>query len=155
MRFLSLFLLFFAVSCGAQSINGVPNQVMSGFTAGVNGAPIIATANNYLGNTGTITNQVECTTTTCGAGEYLIIIYLSPTSTASLGTISLSLSFTDASQAQTITAVSALALTSKTPGTAVYPFYSTGAANITWSTTVAGITGSYVYNVYVRLLKLS
>ena len=139
----------------AQSINSVPNQLMSGFSAGVGSAPIIATANNYLNNSGTITNQLECATTICGAGEYLAIVSLSPTATATLGTISLTLSFTDTAQAQTVTAINLLALTTKTPGTAIYPFYSTGTANITWSTTVSGISGSYSYNVYVRILKLS
>lgn len=155
-KFLSvLFILLAAFTAQAQSINGVPNQVMSGFSAGVNGAPIIATANNYLGNTGAVTNQVECTTTVCPAGEYLILISLSPTSTATLGTISLVLNFTDSAQAQSITAINALALTAKVPSVVAYPFWSTGAANIVWSTTVASITGTYSYDVRVRLLKLS
>lgn len=148
-------LILTALTVSAQSINGVPNQVMAGFAPGVGGAPIIATVSNYLGNTAAITNQVECTTTNCGAGEYLVLVSLSPTATASLGTISLTLSFTDTAQAQTVTAISALALTSKAPAAVTYPFWSTGAANITWSTTVAGITGSYSYDVRVRLLRLS
>lgn len=139
----------------AQAINGIPAQVMSGFAPAVGGAPIFATISNYLGNTGAITNQVECSTTTCGAGEYLALVSLSPTATASLGTISLTISFTDTAQAQTVTAINTLALTSKAPAAVAYPFWSTGAANITWSTTVAGITGTYSYDVRVRLLKLS
>lgn len=152
---LAALFLMVGVLAEAQAINGVPSQVMSGFAPGVNGAPILATVSNYLGNTGAITSQVECTTTVCGAGEYLIVISLTPTATAGLGTISLALSFTDTGQAQTITAINALALTAKTPATAVYPFWSTGAANIVWSTTVAAVTGSYSYDVRVRLLKLS
>lgn len=152
--FATLFVLFASLTCHAQAIDGVPGQVMSGFTAGVGGAPILATISNYLGNTSTITSQVECTAGNCPAGEYLVIVSLTPTATATLGTISLTFSFTDSGQAQTVTAISALSLTSKVPATAVYPFYSTGAANITWSTTVAGITGSYAYDVHVRLLRL-
>lgn len=139
----------------AQSINGIASQLMSGFAPGVNGAPIIATVSNYIGNTAPITNQVECTAANCPVGLYLVLVTLSPTTSPTLGTISLTLSFTDSAQAQTITAINAGALTSKTPMTAVYPFWSTGAANITWSTTAAGITGSYVYDVHVRLIKLS
>jgi hypothetical protein len=149
-----LSVLLFAGVVSAQSINGVPNQLMAGFAPGVNGAPIIATVNNYLGNTGAITGQVECTTTVCGAGEYLALVSLSPTATASLGTISLTLSFTDTAQAQTVTAINALTLTTKAPASVSYPFWSTGGANITWSTTVAGITGSYTYDVHVRLIRL-
>lgn len=155
LRKLAAIALICATGLQAQSINGVPSQAMNGFTAGVGGAPIIATANNYLGNTAAITSQVECATTSCGAGEYLALVSLSPTATASLGTISLTLSFTDTAQAQTVTAINALALTSKAPAAVAYPFWSTGAANITWSTTVAGITGSYSYDVHVRLLRLS
>jgi hypothetical protein len=154
-RWLFALALFIAPGLCAQSINGVPNQVMSGFAPGVSGAPIIATANNYLNNTAAITTQVECTTTVCGAGEYLAVVSLSPTATATLGTISLTLSFTDAAQTQTVTAINALSLTTKTPAAVAYPFWSTGAANITWSTTVAAVTGSYSYNVYVRIIKLS
>lgn len=116
-------------------------------------AAIIDT-NDYLGNTGAISSITECSTTVCPAGEYLVIVSLTPTATATLGTISLQVGFTDTGQAQTVTAISALALTTKAPATAVYPLWSTGAQPIKWSTTVAGITGTYSYDVHVRIFKM-
>ena len=57
---IAITLLFgFTSDSESQSINGVPNQVMSGFTAGVGGAPILATVSNYLGNTGSYTYDVH------------------------------------------------------------------------------------------------
>ena len=133
----------------------IPVVAIVSSTPTTSAPPIIATANNYVGNTSAITNQTECSTSTCGAGEYLLCVSLSPTSTATLGTISLNLSFTDTAGAQTPTAINALALTTKTSAGTCYPLWSTGSAAIVWSTTVAGISGAYAYDVRMRILKLS
>lgn len=151
---LCISLLYFIVLANAQTINGNHNQIMNGFAPGIGNGPISATISNYLNNTSTITNQIECTTAICPAGEYLAIVSLTPTSTATLGSISLALSFTDAGGLQTVIAINGLVLTSTKPASVVYPFWNTGATNIMWSTTVTTVTGTYAYDVHVRLFKL-
>lgn len=137
----------------------IPNNAASttgsaGSISGALGALSLASSNNYLANTGALTNVVECSTTNCPAGSYLVMVTIVPVTPASLGAISLTLNFTDPAQAQAITAISSAAFTSKVPSTAIYPFRSTGSTSVTWSTSLSGITGSYSYNVYVRILNL-
>lgn len=141
-----LFLFSMKTVFGQTTINGLSTNI--------GGIPTTSTANNYLGNTAPITNQVECSAASCPAGEYLVMVSMTPTNTATLGSMSLTLSFTDSGQAQTVAAITGMLLTSKVPATAVYPFWSTGVAPITWSTTVTGVTGVYSYDIHVRLVRL-
>lgn len=63
-------------------------------------------------------------------------------------------SYRTVATAADITAFNALSLTTKVSTGSCVPFWSTGVANIQWSTTVLAVTGSYSYDVRVRLIKL-
>ncbi len=152
------------------------NLVMSGTattyngkaTAGTGLAPVYG-AVSVTGQTAAIGSTTLCATATCRAGEYVVNYYLDSTvscTTAGSGAASLTIGWTDETNAKTLQAPlsgagvsggNSMALGSTANfGSGSMTLWSAGGANLTYSTSYTGCTtgtGTYALRITVRQLQ--
>ena len=119
-------------------------------------------ASSLTGQTGSIAAVTLLTGTTATAGMYRVSAYMKTTTAGTAGTVKATVAWNDGS-AQTmdvplITTAGAATTISLSTGNAFgqgsVVVYAAASQNITYTTTVAGATGSPQYYIYVRIEKL-
>ncbi len=152
------------------------NLIMSGTattyngkaTAGIGLAPVYGTVSS-TGLTSAVGSTTLCASATCGAGEYEVNYYLDstlPCTTAGSASASLTIGWTDETSAKTlqvplsgagVSGGNSIALGNTANfGNGAITLWSTGSANVTYSTSYTGCTtgtGTYAVRIAVRQLQ--
>ena len=89
------------------------------------------------------------------AGLYRVTYYLNVTTAGTAGTVQLNLTYTDDAIAQTQHSASVSMTTLGNMAQGVFVFYTAGAVNVQYSTTVAGATGTPAYSLNLQAERLS
>lgn len=165
----------FGTSCNSPNGNGILqfatlslisniSKVDGIITAGSIGVPVVvASPTRVVGQTASIAaTALQCNGAICPAGFYRIHLYSEVTTAGSAGTLTASCGYTGAGAAITTTPINSntgvntgISLSSfATPLAVNCDIYTTGVANITYSTTVTGATGSPQYDLSVYMERL-
>jgi hypothetical protein len=135
------------------------SPVISGNTTSSSG---VLGASSLTAQTGSVGSTTLLTGTAATAGVYQVMAYIKTTTAGTGGTVKATVAWNDgASQSMDIPLVTTAGVTGTVSLTTLNAFgqgsvvvYAAASQNITFTTTVAGATGSPQYAIYVRIMKL-
>lgn len=135
------------------------SPVISGNTTSSSG---VLGASSLTAQTGSVGSTTLLTGTTATAGVYQVMAYIKTTTAGTGGTVKATVAWNDgASQSMDIPLVTTAGVAGTVSLTTLNAFgqgsvvvYAAASQNITFTTTVAGATGSPQYSIYVRIMKL-
>lgn len=128
---------------------------MSAFGSGNN-------STKYVDIPGTVTsagNLASITTTTLytpsTSEQYEVTCSVRVTTAGSVGTLAVTIGWTDENGAQTQSPISALTLTATGKDGFIFPFFAVSGNAITYAVTLTGVVGSPAYSLSISLKRLN
>jgi hypothetical protein len=137
----------------ALTRDGMIDNYLGTATAGMGVSPVLAAVSSTAQSASVTTTNLQCGGAVCPAGVYRVTVYHVVTTAGSAGTLSTTVGWNDGTAARTKKPAADVDMSSTNYDTGQATIVADGVNNITYSTTVAGATGSPVYAVYVTLLR--